>query len=125
MEPLLRLRSTCTVTPRPSPGQPVALAALAMTLATVFGSAIIERWGALISVVRAPACFAIASWSVAGIAWSSVPITAHDGIVFQAGAVDFSVSALVASGLWVAASTLPSAAGRPFAKQPGKTLCFT
>ncbi|HEV8649763.1 MAG TPA: hypothetical protein VG276_10250 [Actinomycetes bacterium] len=62
--------------------------------------------------------------SAAGMMWSAVPITSQDGIVFQAGTPDWSNSALVASGRWVAASTAPSRAGRPLAKHPGNTRCL-
>ena len=53
---------------------------------------------------------------------SAVPITAHDGTVFQAGAPDGSDSVLAASGRWVAAMTAAWLAGRPLAKQPGTRL---
>ena len=59
------------------------------------------------------------------MAWSSVPITAQEGIVAQAGTPDSSVNAFVASGRCVAASAAPSLLGRPFARQPGKTLGLT
>lgn len=42
-------------------GQPVRFAARSMTLVTALGSAIIERWGASISVMWAPALWAIES----------------------------------------------------------------
>jgi len=42
-------------------GQGVRLAACSMTFVTAPGSAIIERWGASISVMWAPALWAIAS----------------------------------------------------------------
>ena len=64
----------------------------------------------------------MASSSAGGMAWSAVPITAHDGIVFQAGTPDFWVSAMELSGRWVAASILASLAGRPLAMQDGNTV---
>src|SRR5579862_2846889 len=73
----------------------------------------------------APACWAIASWLAGGITLSAVPMMAQDGIVFQAGTPDTSVSAVVESGRCVAASAAPSLAGSPLVKQPGNTSCFT
>src|SRR5215469_1507809 len=96
-----------------------------MTLATTAGLEIMDRWGAGIVVMRACARWAMNNCSAGVMTWSLVPITAQDGMVFQAGTLDLSIKALVASGRWVAASTAASLAGRPLAKQPGKTLCLT
>src|SRR5271165_667776 len=106
-------------------GQPVTRAARMMTAATAPGSEIMDRCGALISVTCAPALRAMLSCSASGITWSAVPMTAQDGMDFHAGVPEGSVSVLAASGRWVAASTPALAAGRPLAKQPGKTLCLT
>ena len=76
-----------------------------MTFSIASGWAIIDRWGASIFVMWAPACFAMSSWPASGMALSAVPTTAHDGIVFHAGGPDLSVSALNVIGLWVAART--------------------
>jgi hypothetical protein len=45
--------------------------------------------------------------------WPAVPITAQDGMVFQAGGPDGSLNVLAASGRWVAAMTAAWLAGRP------------
>jgi hypothetical protein len=58
------------------------------------------------------------------MAWSAVPITAQDGMVFHAGTPDFWVSAMDVRGRWVAASTPASRAGKPLAMQDGNTLCL-
>ena len=68
--------------------------------------------------------WALARWAMdcskaGGITMSAVPITAHDGMVFQAGVPEGSDSVLAASGRWVAAMTAAWLAGRPLAKQPG------
>jgi hypothetical protein len=57
--------------------------------------------------------------SAGGMTWSAVPITAQDGMVFQAGGPDGSVNALAVSGRWVAAMTAAWLAGRLLAKHPG------
>src|SRR5207342_2792805 len=49
--------------------------------------------------------------SAGGMTWSPVPITAQDGMVFQAGGPDGSVNALAVSGRWVAAMTAAWLAG--------------
>ena len=92
-------------------GQRVRFAACSMTLVTALGSAIIERWGASILVIWAPALWAIESWSASGMTWSAVPTTSQDGMVAQAGGPEGSVRALVASGRCVAASFRPFAGG--------------
>src|SRR6266849_3378548 len=79
-----------------------------------------ERCGASTSVIRAPAVLAMASCNARGMAWSAVPTTAHDGIVSHAGTPVCWVSAIVAIGSWVAASTFASLAGRPLAMQLGE-----
>jgi len=106
-------------------GQLVAWAASMMTLATTPGLEIMDRCGALISVIWAPARLAMNSCSAGVTMWSLRPITSQDGMVLQAGAPDWSVNVLLARGRWVAASTAPSRAGRPLAKQPGNTLGLT
>ena len=93
-----------------------------MTLATTPASVIVDRWGALISVMWACARLAMNSCSAGVMMWSAVPTTSQDGMVCQAGTPDWSVNVLVARGRWVAARTAPALAGRPLAKQPGKGL---
>ena len=83
-----------------------------------------ERCGASTLVTWACAVWAMASCKAGGMAWSAVPTTAHDGIVFHAGTPLFWVSAIVAIGSWVTASTCASVAGRPLAMQLGNTLCL-
>src|SRR5882724_2598467 len=91
--------------------QVVARAACTMTLVTTRGSEIMARCGAFNSVMRACAFSAMASCNAGGIAWSAVPTTAQDGMVFQAGTPDGWVRAIVASGAWSAARTWASRAG--------------
>ena len=100
-------------------GHPVAWTALRMTRVTTDGSEMRDRCPALTSVMRAPARRAMNVSSAGGMTWSAVPITAQDGMVFQAGGPDGSVNALAASGRWVAAMTAAWLAGRPVAKHPG------
>src|SRR5690349_10706790 len=95
-----------------------------MTLVTTPGSETVDRCGACTSVMRAGAFSAMASCSAGGMAWSAVPTTAQDGMVFQAGTPAGWVRAMVAIGAWVAVWTWASAAGRPLAMQDGKTLCL-
>jgi hypothetical protein len=76
-----------------------------MTWATVSGSAIMDRCPAFTSVMWAPARLAMKVSSAGGMTRSAVPITAHDGMVFQAGTPDGSLNALAVSGRWVAAMT--------------------
>src|SRR5258708_40095073 len=83
-----------------------------------------DRCGASTLVIRACALWAMASCNASGMAWSAVPTTADDGIVFHAGTPVCWVSALVAIGRWVTASTRASVAGRPLAMQLGDTLCL-
>jgi hypothetical protein len=90
-----------------------------MTRVTTDGSETSDRCPALTSVTRAPARWAMNVSSAGGITRSPVPITAHDGIVFQAGGPDGPVNALAVSGRWVAAMTAAWLAGRPVAKHPG------
>src|SRR5690242_8517509 len=104
--------------------QVVARTACRMTLVTTPGSEIMDRCGACTSVMRACAFSAMASCSAGGMAWSAVPTTAQDGMVFQAGTPVGWVRAMVAIGAWVAAWTWDSATGRPLAMQDGKTLCL-
>src|ERR1700723_3037020 len=105
-------------------GQEVARTARRITFVTVPGWEIMDRCDASTLVLRACALFSMASCSPSGIAWSAVPTKAHDGIVFHAGTPLFSVSALVAMGRWVTASTRASLAGRSLAMQLGYTLCL-
>src|SRR5436189_242213 len=80
-------------------GQVVACTASRMTLVTRPGLEIIDRCGAPGAMVMwACARRAMASSSAGGMAWSAVPITAQDGIVFQAGTPDFWVSARGVAG---------------------------
>ena len=44
-----------------------------------------DRCGALTLVIWACAVWAMASCNASGMAWSAVPTTAHDGMVFHAG----------------------------------------
>ena len=53
---------------------------------------------------------------------SAVPITAQDGMVFQAGFPEGSDSVLAASGRWVAAMTAAWLAGRPRGLEPQMTV---
>ena len=74
--------------------------------------------------MRACARWAMNSCNAGGMAWSAVPTTAQDGIVFQAGTPLCWVSAIVASGPCVAARTCAWVAGRPLAMQDANTLCL-
>src|SRR5215468_6408357 len=105
----------------PARGQPVALAASIMTFVTVLAREIMDKCPALTSVMWAPARWAMKVSSAGGMTRSAVPITAQDGMVFQAGGPEGSPSVLAASGRWVAAMTEAWGAGRPLAKQPGTT----
>src|SRR5580693_5931557 len=67
----------------------------------------------------------MASCSAGRMTRSAVPITAQDGMVFQAGTPVGWDSAMVDSGSCVAASILASLAGRPLAKQEGNRLGLT
>ncbi len=81
-----------------------------MTRVTTDGLEMRDRCPALTSVMWAPARWAMNVSSAGGMTWSAVPITAQDGMVFQAGGPDGSVNALAASGRWVAmAFSLPMA----------------
>jgi len=93
-----------------------------MTPATVSGSAIMDRCPALTSVMWAPARLAMKVSSAGGMTWSAVPITAQDGMVFQAGGPEGSCRVLAASGRWVAAMTAAWLGGSPLAKQAGTRL---
>src|SRR6202451_2831275 len=93
----------------------VAWTAWRMTRVTTPGSEIIDRCGACTSVMWACARLAMASCNAGGMAWSAVPTTAQDGMVFQAGTPDGWVRAMVASGCLGAARTLTSRAGTPVA----------
>src|SRR5437763_6907792 len=106
-------------------GQPVVRAAWMMTLATANGLEIMDRCGALISVICACARWAMNSCSAGVMMWSFRPTMSQDGMVAQAGVPDWSANVPVARGRWVAASTAPSLAGRPLAKQPGNTVGLT
>src|SRR5262249_49071051 len=101
---------------------PVAWTALRMTRVTTWALVIRDRGPAVTTVMRAPARRAMNVWFATGITWSAVPITAQDGMVFQAGVPNVAPSALAASGRWVAAMTAARLAGRPLAKHPGTTL---
>jgi hypothetical protein len=74
-----------------------------MTRVTTPGLEIRDRWPALTSVMWAPARWAMDCSKAGGMTLSAVPITAHDGMVFQAGVPEGSPSVLAASGRWVAA----------------------
>src|SRR4029077_19455749 len=100
-------------------GHPVAWTASRMTRVTTDGLEMRDRGPALTSVMRAPARLAMNVSSAGGMTWSAVPITAQDGVVFQAGGPDGSVNALAVSGRWMAAMTAAWLAGRPVAKHPG------
>src|SRR6516165_5229243 len=96
-----------------------------MTRATASGSAIMDRCPALMSVMWASARLAMDVCWVGGRTLSAVPITAHDGMVFQAGGpVSCWLKVLAARGRWVAAMTAAWLGGSPLAKQPGTTLCL-
>ena len=56
-----------------------------MTRVTTDGSEMRDKCPALTSVMWAPARRAMNVSSAGGMTWSAVPITAQDGIVFQAG----------------------------------------
>jgi hypothetical protein len=88
------------------------------TRVTTPGLEIRDRWPALTLVMRALARWAMDCSKAGGMTLSAVPITAHDGMVFQAGIPEGS-DKLAASGRWVAAMTAAWLAGRPLAKQPG------
>src|SRR5579862_9577034 len=103
-------------------GQVVAWAAWRMTLVTTPGAEIMDRCGAFTSVMWACAFSAMASCNAGVMAWSAVPTTAQDGMVFQAGTPDGWVRAMVASGAWSAASAWASRAGRPLAMHEGNAL---
>src|SRR3984957_809311 len=97
-----------------------------MTLVTAAGSLIMDRCGALISVMCAPGRWAMATCSPGGMTWSAVPMMSQDGIVCQAGVVvSVSDRMLATGGCCSAASAAPSLAGRPLAKHPGNTLWLT
>jgi hypothetical protein len=70
-------------------GQRVARTAWRMTPVTTPGLEIMDTCGAPgTRVMRAFAVCAMATSSAGAMAWSAVPITAQDGIVFQAGTPD-------------------------------------
>src|SRR6202012_5473993 len=79
-------------------GHLVACTAWRMTRVTTPGSEIIDRCGACTSVMWACARLAMASCNAGGMAWSAVPTTAQDGMVFQAGTPVGLGSAVVAIG---------------------------
>ena len=81
-----------------------------------------DRCPALTSVMWAPARWAMNFCSAGGRTWSAVPITAQDGMVFQAGGPEGSCRVLAASGRWVAAMTAAWLGGSPLAKQAGTRL---
>ena len=89
----------------------MAWTALRMTLVTADGLEMRDRCPALTSVMWAPARWAMNVWLAAGMTWSAVPITAQDGMVFQAGVPNVAASALAASGRGVAAMTAAWLAG--------------
>src|ERR1700755_1170306 len=100
----------------------VARTAWRMTRVTTPGSDILDRCGACTSVMWAWARLAMASCNAGGMAWSAVPTTAQDGMVFQAGTPDGWVRAIVASGAWSAARTWASRAGNSLAMHDGNAL---
>src|SRR5580658_8650799 len=79
-------------------GQVVAWMACRMTLVTTPGSEIMDKCGAFTSVMWACAFSSMASCNASGMAWSTVPTTAQDGMVSQAGTPVGSVRALRAIG---------------------------
>ena len=93
-----------------------------MTRVTTDGMEMRDRRPALTSVMWAPPRWAMNVWLEAGMTWSAIPITAQDGMVFQAGGPNVAGSALAASGRWVAAMTAAWLTGRPLAKHPGTRL---
>src|SRR5260370_34345512 len=93
-----------------------------MTLATTPGSVIMDRWGALISVMLAPAFWAMASCSAGGRTLSAVATMSQEGVGFRAGAPDGSASPLDRRGRWVAGSAGPSAGGAAVAERTRHTL---
>ena len=68
-----------------SRGHSVAWTAWRMTRVTTDGSEMRDRCPALTSVMWAPARLAMNVSSAGGMTWSPVPITAQDGMPFQAG----------------------------------------
>src|SRR6266436_8746725 len=123
---IVRWRAVLSDVPRAAGGrladaavQLVALAAFRMIRVTMSAREIRARWPALTSVMRAPARWAMDCSKAGGMTLSAVPITAQDGMVFQAGVPDGSPSVLAASGRCVAAMIAAVGAGRPLAKQPG------
>src|SRR6202050_1632816 len=102
--------------------QVAARTACRVTLVTTPGSEIIDRCGAFTSVMWACAFSAMASCNAGGMAWSAVPTTAQDGMVFQAGTPEGWVRALVAIGAWSAAAAWATRAGSPLAMHDGNAL---
>src|SRR5258707_13890133 len=90
-----------------------------MTLVTVLAREIKDRWPALTSVMRAPARWAMDCSKAGGMTLSAVPMTAHDGMGFQAGVPDGSPSVVAASGRCVAAMIAAGGGGRPPGEQHG------
>src|SRR5258708_15670146 len=90
-------------------GQLVARAAWMMTLATTPGSVIMDRWGALISVMLAPAFWAMASCSAGGSTLSAVPTIFPERVVFPACGADRLVDVLYGSRRSATANTAPPA----------------
>src|SRR5215471_2042371 len=80
-------------TPGRLAGHPVAWTAWRMTRVTTGALVMRDRCPALTSVMWAPARWAMNVSSAGGMTWSAVPITAQDGMVFQAGGPDGSVAA--------------------------------
>ena len=83
-----------------------------------------DRCPASTSVMWAPARLAMKVSSAGGITRSAVPITAHDGMVFQAGAPDGSPKALAGRGRWVAAMTAACRRAQPVGKAAGNHAGF-
>src|SRR5262249_14033177 len=100
-------------------GHPVAWTAWRMTRVTTGALVMRDRCPALTSVIWAPARWAMNVSSAGGMTWSAVPVTAHDGMVFQARGRCGWVAARAAGGRWVAAMTAAWLAGTPVAKHPG------
>ena len=78
--------------------QLVARTASLIRLAAAPGWEIIDRWPALTYLMCEPARLAMATSSAGGMTWSAVPMSAHDGMVRQAGTPDFSDPALERDG---------------------------
>ncbi len=100
-------------------------AARSINEVTTVGTETMGRWPLRTALMWAPARLAIDRCTLGGRTWSSVPISYHDGMLFQAGTVDGSVRAPKVTGRWVAASTCARHRGRSFAKYVTKDFWST